>query len=116
MAGRLHYRRAIFTENSPVSEWVNIEGLRLIAVQIAPVWVTAGLGFHARSEQSTEWAVVYSGVTEYNIAGAQGTSYIRLDSAVFDGVGEIQLRSGTRASPVNQTIATYVTLILESVT
>jgi len=92
----------------------NKDNYRLFDLSMPEEWTTANLTFQTS----------YDGVTYKNFQDGQGTEItivaianvnITLDPAIFAAVPYIKVRSGTRATPVNQAAARDILLVLRSV-
>lgn len=90
------------------------EYLELCGVITDSGWNTAALSFQG-SLDNTNFFNVFNGATELSYAAIAASSWVAFDPALFLGIPYIKVRSGTAGTPVNQTGASVVTLVLRQV-
>jgi hypothetical protein len=92
---------AAIADGAALSAAVDLGTATLAAVVIPEDWEAAGLTFQA-SHDGVAWVdlIDADGEVAFTVAADQ---MIALDPAVFYGLRHLKLRSGTAATPVNQT-------------
>lgn len=98
-----------------LSSEIDIGTKSLVGLLIPANWTTAGLSFQVSPDGGTTYGelTTVSG-TPYAIGSLTGGTlafYIAIDPTTLRGVVSIKLRSGTQASPVNQTSTVTVQLV-----
>jgi hypothetical protein len=105
---------AAIAQGTSLSPEVDIGGWSLVGIWVPSAWVTAGITFQA-SIDSQNWAELEdqtaTAISVSSITGGANT-FIAFDPTKVRGVRAIKVRSGTAASPVNQTASGGVTLTL----
>lgn len=79
----------------------------LVGLLIPTNWTTAGISLQCSPDGGTTWGEVTTVAgTAYAIGSLTGGTlayYVAIDPTTLRGVQAIKIRSGTQASPVNQT-------------
>jgi len=101
---------ATIASGASLSGGVNLGGRILTGFYMPAGWTAASITFQA-SEDGAAWSDVHVAAGELSAAVAAGL-YEALDPMPFYGVKWLRLRSGTSASPVNQSAARAFTLML----
>jgi hypothetical protein len=99
------------TSGTSITASVDLDRTVLAGIILPATWDTAALTFQA-SVDGTTFFDLYDGTTERSLttAGVLGKA-ISLDSAAWLPWRYIKLRSGTAATPVNQTATRTLTLV-----
>jgi hypothetical protein len=82
----------------------------LCGIAMPAAWTAAGLSFQASVDGGTTWLEMQSISAALAVTAAQG-QYIALDPAVWRGINDIKVRSGTSGSAVAQAADRVLTLI-----
>ena len=78
-------------------------------------WATANITFQASTDQGTTYLDVYDADGNEVTATVGGTNrIIAVDPTIFAGFSHIKLRSGTTATPVDQTSSPTVNVLVEA--
>ena len=103
---------AVFAQTSTVATAVDLQGGRLVAIQMPSTWVSANLTYQA-SWDGTTYADLYDdGGNEVSTVVTQ-SRYVVFDSLDnMEGARFVTVRSGSSGTVVTQTAATTVTLIV----
>ena len=103
---------AVFAQTSTVATAVDLQGGRLVAIQMPSTWVSANLTYQA-SWDGTTYADLYDdGGNEVSTVVTQ-SRYVVFDSLdSMEGARFVTVRSGSSGTVVTQTAATTVTLIV----
>lgn len=93
--------------NTALSAEVNVNGLRIVGVQMPAGWTAAAITFQALISQSgstpTFGEVVDAANAAISLATPTAGTYMALpDSLALRALGRIKVRSGTSGLPVNQ--------------
>ena len=83
----------------------------LVGIWMPAAWTAASMTFQALSPDGSTWLnlINYAG-SELTLTVAAG-QFIAIDPTQWKGISSVKVRSGTSASPVNQTAQAIVTLI-----
>ena len=104
-------RTATIAESGNLSDAVILGGALMAALVFPAAWDTADLTLQA-SHDGTNFANVYdSAGTEVTIKAA-ASRYVTLSPADFAGMQAIKLRSGTSGTPITQTAARGITVVI----
>jgi len=97
-----------------VSPAVDLHGGKIVAIQLGgTAWDAAGITFQASADNVTYNDVYDESGNEVALT-VDASRYIVFDSVEnLRGVRYLKVRSGTTGTPVNQTAATAVTLVVE---
>lgn len=98
-----------------LSAAVDLGGLRLFAVSMPSAWTAANLTFQISPDGGATWTNLYDQSGSEIAATAAASNCVVLTPAQFASAQYIRVRSGSAASPVNQTADRTVQLILRSV-
>ena len=97
-----------------LSDAIDLEGYQLAAIQMPATWVAAAITFLAATESGGTFQSVYNAGTEVSETVAQARCQtIVANMPALAPLRFIKLRSGTAATPVNQTADRVLTLILK---
>jgi hypothetical protein len=101
-------------QNTALSPEVDVGGKVLVGIKVPSSWVTAGISFQASIDGVTWAELEDQTATAISVASLTGgTQYlVAMDPTKVRGVRAIKVRSGTAASPVNQTASGGVALML----
>lgn len=116
MGGKLKKQEVSIASGASLATEIDLRLHRLVAIQMPADWTTANLTFSAREDtDGTVQSVVDSGGTEVSITAAADVYIVMLDAdrIAVDGLAYTTIRSGTAATPVNQTADRTLWLILE---
>jgi hypothetical protein len=109
-------------EGAALSAAVNLGETTLLGIVLPANWTAAGLSFQASPDGGTTWCELFDYATGAAIAVPAVTPpsdslgvFVAVDPAKLRGVGTLIIRSGTEASPVNQTNAVTLTIISRNV-
>lgn len=89
-------------------------GRVLVGIVMPAAWDTAALTFQVSLDGATFQNAYVAAGTEVSVTAAAATT-IALDPATWLHAPILKIRSGTAASPVNQTAARTLTLILRPI-
>src|SRR5277367_6377924 len=107
--------QGVIQSGTSLSPEVDIGSKCLVALVLPANWVAAagGISFQVSVDGGTTWNELTSVAgSAYSLAfTAAGAAYLAIDPATLRGVQAIKIRSGTAASPVNQTNTVNLTLI-----
>lgn len=101
-----------------ISAAIGLGGKTLVGVVIPAAWVTAGISFQASGDGGTTFGeLLDETATARSISSVTGGAYtvIAVDPTKWRGINEIKVRSGTSGSPVNQTGAPTLLLLVRFV-
>lgn len=111
----------VFTQTATIgtgaslSQQIDLGAMTLVGIVMPASWTAAGLTFQVSADGGVTWVEHYgsSGTeTTFTVAASQ---YIAIDPTLWRGVYSLKVRSGTAASPVNQTGGAALTLITKFV-
>lgn len=110
------YVTVTIAQNQSLSPEIDIGNKSLVGIVIPTTWTTAGLSFQVSPDGGTTWGEVTTVAgAPYAIGSVTGGTlafYVAVDPTTLRGAMALKVRSGTQASPVNQTHAGGVTLTL----
>lgn len=93
------------------SDSINITGLTLSCIAMSTAWSSAGLGFKASIDGSTNFYPVYDTAGNFLTYATSANRVVVFDQAVFAGIQRLQLVSQTTAGvAVAQAAARTLTL------
>lgn len=105
--------QATIPSGTSLSNEINVNGKRIIGVQMPAAWDAAGIAFQALIAEPAALpkVPVYGNVVDnagaavgLTGAGVQAGAYVAIpDTVPLYALGRILIRSGTNAAPVNQT-------------
>lgn len=106
---------AAISAGASLSGIVNLGCLTLHGVIVPAGWAAADLTFQASNDGGVTWFEVYTATNqEVDYPNTPGT-WIVIDPALWRGINCLRVRSGTKASPVAQTAAQVLVLVLQPV-
>lgn len=98
-----------------LSAEVDIGNKSLVGLLVPANWTTAGISMQASPDGGTTWGEVTTVAgTPYAIGSVTGGTlayYVAVDPTTLRGALALKIRSGTQASPVNQTNLVTLQLI-----
>ena len=99
-----------------ITDALNVGNGRLVGIAMPAAWDTAAITFQASADGSTYYDLYDSDGSEVTISSsaAAASRYLAFTSAmlpVFAGLRYLKIRSGTSATPVNQTADRILTLV-----
>lgn len=98
-----------------LSDEEDLQGKTLCGVIIPSTWgTTADVTFAASDVTGGTFYPVRTPAGEYAFASITASQYLAVDPAVFAGVRFLKVRSGTSATPVNQTGGDVLTLVFRA--
>lgn len=110
-------RRAVATiaNGAALSNAIDIGTAELVGVSMPDTWDTASITFTATIDDTNFLAVNDAAGNEVEVTAPVADKHILFSFAGIKGFNKIKLRSGTSASPVNQTTAgdRSITLLLK---
>ena len=126
--GAASYAEVTIANGASLSGVADLTSHRLVGIVIPSAWTAANLTFQGRPKASADvtahpndaLANVYDqGGAEVTVTVGGASRFIALTpatSALFDGIGELKVRSGTSGAAVNQGAARVITLVLIPIT
>ena len=103
---------AVFAQTSTVATAVDLQGGRLVAIQMPSTWEAANLTFQGSWDGGAYNNVYDDGGNEVSVTAA-ASRYIVFDAlGNIEGLRFVKVRSGSAGTVVTQTAATTVTLIV----
>ena len=93
------------------------EGLSLVGFETDAEWDANAVSFQGLSTDGSTWKNIYTKDAlggEYLTGSVAASTYTPIDPAVFYGKKSFKFRSGTSATPVNQSGATTINLVFAS--
>ncbi|MDD4615847.1 MAG: hypothetical protein PHW76_01845 [Alphaproteobacteria bacterium] len=106
---------AAIASGASLSPVLNLGGLRLFAIVMPSGWTAANLTFQMSPDGGATWANIKDQNGVEITAMASALDCLILDPKVFAPIQYLRLRSGTAASPVVQTAARTLSMILRAV-
>lgn len=86
----------------------------LVGISMPATWTTASLTFQVSPDGGTTWQELYTDTGAEVTVTAAANQFILVASFpayLWRGINMIKVRSGTAASPVNQTSSAVITLV-----
>lgn len=105
---------AVIASGQSVSGEVALSGGTLAGISMPAAWDAAVLSFQVSADGGTTYQDMHDMAGEIT-ATATASIFMVADRAVWRGVDRLKVRSGTSASPVNQTASRTVSLIVRPV-
>ena len=102
---------ATIENGGSLSGAVDLGGRKLVAIVMPSGWDAASLTFQASPDGVTYYNV-YDSATERSLT-VDSSRFLHVDMEDWLGVRFLKLRSGTAATPVDQTAARTFTLIVQ---
>lgn len=103
---------AVIAAGESLSSTADLGGLRLAGIEMPTAWTAAGLTFQGAASNPAGLADLYDGSgVEVSLSAAAGR-FIQVDEERFAGIRWLKIRSGTSATPVNQTAERTLRLVL----
>lgn len=101
----------VIENNGSLSGAVDLGGRKLVAIDMPSSWTAASLTFQASADGVT-YDNLYDGATERALTVA-ASRYLAQAIGDWVGIRWLKVRSGTAASPVNQTAERVLTLVVQ---
>jgi hypothetical protein len=107
----------VINSGTALSATVNLSSLVLVGIQLPAAWDAANITFLHSTDNST-FQSVFGPTAEYALTSPAANLYITVDGAAAAAnvsralTHWVQIRSGTSATPVNQTANRTLTLVL----
>lgn len=104
---------ATIANGASLSDAVDLQGCRAVAIRMPAAWTTAVLTFQG-SEDDSNYADVYTaGGVELQYAAA-ASRWIILEPQHFLGIRYLKIRSGTSGTPANQGAARSIVVMAQA--
>lgn len=103
---------ATIAANASLSGAIDLNPSSLLAIAMPSAWTSASLTFQSSYDGSTYFDVYNDAGDEY-IIPVVASQFIILQRKDFLGLGYLKVRSGTTGTPVNQTSARTIGLIIK---
>lgn len=101
---------ATIATGQSLSGEVDIGANSLVGIAMPAAWTAASITFQVSPDGGTTWLELQTVSSEYTVTAA-ASQFIAIDPTALKGFNAIKVRSGTSASPVNQTSGATLTLI-----
>lgn len=96
----------VIASGASLSGAANLGGMHLVGIITSVAWTNAGIAFEGKGPGSETFYPIHNRDTGAEIAVTVGAlsaaRWYPLDPSTFAGVNDVKIRSGTKASPVNQ--------------
>jgi hypothetical protein len=103
---------AAIASGQSLSGQVNIGSWVLCGIVVPSTWTTASISLQASPDGGTTWAELYdTGGNPIGANSVSGGAYVALSPTALRGVQSVKVRSGSAASPVNQTSSVTMQLV-----
>jgi hypothetical protein len=115
----LEYFTATIASGQSLSGAVQIGKKSLVGIVMPAAWTAAALSFQASPDGVTfdELYFVSAGAsTEQTITAPAASQFIQLDPTQWRGIDTLKVRSGTAGTPVAQSAAAVITLVVRGIT
>ena len=107
----------VISDGTSLSAATSLAGRILVGIYIPASWTAANISFQAANNVADTFVDVYNtSGSEFLLTGAASSVYLPVDPINFYGVNAIKVRSGTTATPVNQSGDITLTLMLAPAT
>lgn len=107
---KLDVKTVTITAGNSLSAPIDLGAGTPVAIEMPASWDAANLTFKESADGAAFKDYYDTDGTEVTVTAASSRA-IRLDASKFAGIGFLQIRSGTSASPVNQTADRTLNLI-----
>ncbi len=108
------YTVQIGTVHPQLTEIIDLAGATPVAIQMPAAWTAANLTFLAGRDENNMNDLYDSAGTEVAVTAA-ASRYIVLDPQTFHAMRFLRIRSGTAATPVTQTAARTLYLVVRPI-
>jgi hypothetical protein len=105
---------ATIQSGQSLSAEADIGAQTLVGIMVPSTWTTAPMSFQV-SIDDVAFVEFQSFEQSLPAASVAGGTYLAVDPQVWRGINIIKVRSGTLASPVNQTSTVTLELVVKSV-
>lgn len=113
MGELLYTKKATIAEGESLSSAVIAKADRPKGILVPANWTEANITFQVSLDNGSTYHDFYDGKgLEYGIVSGAGGAYFLLDPSSFFGVTNFKIRSGTAATPVVQTAAVELTIVM----
>lgn len=95
----------LIPNGAALSGVVSVNGLEVVGVAMPAVWTAAGITFAGLLPDGTYGKIQNDGGTEILVTAPAAGTYVAFTNGggfLVKGLGQIKIRSGTNAAPVNQ--------------
>jgi hypothetical protein len=105
---------AVIANGAALSGEIDLAGVTLVGIGMPAGWDAAALTFQVSIDSGVTWLEMQAATAPllYNAAAGQ---FVAVDPALWRGVSALKVRSGTFASPVNQTASRTLTIVARPV-
>lgn len=110
---RVHTVDAVIAESGSLSAAVEVAGHQIVGLVMPAGWDAAAITLQGSADGSTFGNVYDKGGTEVSLTVA-ASRYVSLAGAEYAGLRSIKVRSGTAVTPVAQTAARTIKVILRA--
>jgi hypothetical protein len=97
-----------------LSNGVDLDGVNLVAIVMPTAWDGTSITFQA-SHNGTDWFNLHDAAGNAITVTVAASRYIQLDWQRFLGIRYLRIRSGTAASPTNQTATRTLRLVCRAI-
>jgi hypothetical protein len=105
---------ATIAAGASLSDVVTLSKSNVIAIQIPAVWTSASITFSVSADGVTYSDLRDQAGNEFTIPAVAGKYFGGLDVRVMGSFNYMRIRSGTSASPVNQTSGAVLNCVLQN--
>lgn len=105
---------AAIASGGSLSAEVDLTGWSLVGIVMPAAWDAAALTFQAAPRAGGTPANLYDATGDEKEVAAAASRFVALDPAEWIGVGAVRVRSGTSGTPVNQSAARSLTLVVRA--
>lgn len=110
----IEFQTATIAASGSLSAEVPLGEKTLVGIVMPAAWTAAGITFQATADD-VNFSELYDGAgNEITLTAAAG-QFIQVDPTKWRGITGVKVRSGTAASPVNQTVQAVLTLITRTI-
>lgn len=106
---------ATIAAGASLSPEVDFGGKTLVGIWMPANWTAADLTFQASPDGGASWGELQDGANNAIDLKIAASEFIQIDPTKWRGVRSIKVRSGTSGSPVNQTDAMAISLLIRFV-
>lgn len=114
MTSKPGFESVVIANAASVSDVHDLGGLVPVGLFIPAAWTAASITFLVSPDGTTYYDMFDAAGTEYAVIVAVDR-FIVLDPTAFSGIPFMKIRSGTKATPVNQGAARTIQLCLRDV-
>jgi hypothetical protein len=103
-----------FSANASVSENLNLGGFRLFSLVFPESFNGDIVSFQASYDQGSNWHDIWKDGAEYTLSVGEGKN-CNVDIQLFSAVPMLRLRAGSADTPVTQSQAVSLSLVLRGI-